>query len=123
MENNEKFEEYVKNAIEKIPDHYTEKMQHVAILVDEEPSQEQRVSLGLRHCDQLFGLYEGVPLTKRGGMLLQIPPDRITIFKHPMLELFPDEKELERQIYETLWHEVAHFFGLNHEQIHKAKKK
>ena len=58
-------------------------------MVDEFPSNQQRARLGLRHCDALFGLYEGVPLTKRGGAVLSIVPDKITLFKHPMLELFP----------------------------------
>jgi len=116
------FEKYVEDAIDHIPTHYTEKMKHVAIIVDDEPSLEQRTKLGLRSCDALFGLYEGVPLTKRGGNLLQIPPDVITIFRHPMIELFPETESLKKQIYQTLWHETAHFFGLNHAQIHKAKK-
>ncbi len=116
------FTQYVQEAIDHIPKHYQEKMKHVAILIDEAPSEAQRKRLGLRSCDALFGLYEGVPLSRRGGNTLQLPPDIITIFKHPMLELFTDTATLKKQIYETLWHEVAHFFGLNHDQIHAAKK-
>jgi predicted Zn-dependent protease with MMP-like domain len=118
----EEFDKLVSDAIDHIPEQYREKMSHVAILVGEEPSTEQRTSLGMRKCDALFGLYEGVPLPKRGGNTLQIPPDRITIFKHPMMELFPAKADLKKQIYQTLWHEVAHFFGLDHSQIHKASK-
>ena len=55
--------------------------------------------------------------------MLQIPPDIITIFKHPMTELFPEPEALKKQIYKTLWHETAHFFGLDHAQIHKAQNK
>jgi len=117
------FENLVSDAIDHIPAQYQDKMKHVAIIVDDEPSPEQRARLGLRSCDALFGLYEGVPLTKRGGNLLQIPPDIITIFKHPMIDIFTDEKSLKTQIYKTLWHEVAHFFGLNHTQIHLAQNK
>ena len=116
------FEELVSEAIDRIPQKYQQKMQHVAILVSEEPTIEQRQKLGLRHCDALFGLYEGVPLPKRGGGMLQIPPDVITIFKHPMMDMFTSIEALRKQINETLWHEVAHFFGLNHAQIHAAKK-
>jgi predicted Zn-dependent protease with MMP-like domain len=116
----DEFQNYVSEAIDHIPELYKDKMKHVAILVEDEPTPEQRKALGLRSCDALFGLYEGVPLTKRGGNILTIPPDRITIFKHPMLELYPAATELKKQIYRTLWHEVAHFFGLNHQQIHKA---
>ena len=117
----EKFESYVVDAIDHIPDLYQDKMKSVAIIVTDEPTIEQRKSLGLRHCDALFGLYEGIPLTKRNGSTLSVPPDKITIFKHPMIELFPDYNSLKKQIYQTLWHEVAHFFGLDHSQIHAAK--
>lgn len=117
------FEKYVTDAIDHIPKQYVDKMQHVAIIVEDEPTDAQRTKLGLRSCDALFGLYEGVPLTKRGGNTLQIPPDIITIFRHPMTEIFPEPETLKKQIYETLWHETAHFFGLNHDNIHKAKRK
>ncbi len=119
----EKFKGFVKDAIDHIPDMYQEKMKTIAITVDDEPSTKQREKIGLRPCDALFGLYEGVPLTQRGGYTHSIPPDVITIFKHPMIELFPGEKELKKQIYKTLWHEVAHYFGLNHSQIHDATTK
>lgn len=118
---NDFFEKYVSDAIDHIPKQYTDKMKHVAIVIEDEPSLEQRKKLGLRSCDALFGLYEGVPLPRRGGNLLQIPPDVITIFKHPMIDIFTKSDSLKKQIYQTLWHETAHFFGLNHDQIHKAK--
>lgn len=119
----ELFEKYVADGIDHIPGQYVEKMKHVAIIVEDEPTFEQRAKLGLRSCDALFGLYEGIPLTKRGGNTLQIPPDVITIFRHPMIDLYTDPEALKKQIYETLWHETAHFFGLNHDHIHNAKKK
>lgn len=118
----DKFEELVSEAIDRIPEKYQEKMKHVAILVADEPTIEQKRALGLRHCDALFGLYEGIPLPKRGGSTLQVPPDIITIFKHPMVDIFTELNGLKKQINETVWHEVAHFFGLNHAQIHAAKK-
>ncbi len=117
----ENFENYVSDALDHIPNVYTDRMQSVAVLVDDYPSQEQRAKLGLRKCDALFGLYEGVPLTNRNGSVISKEPDKITIFKYPMIEMFPKQNDLKKQIYETLWHEVAHYFGLNHQQIHKAK--
>lgn len=116
------FEKLVSEAIDNIPKQYQEKMKSVAIIVADEPSHEQRTKLGLRPCDALYGLYEGVPLTKRGGATLSIQPDVITIFKYPMLHIHTTEDRLKKQIYDTVWHEVAHYFGLDHEQIHAAKK-
>lgn len=119
----EKFEVLLKDAIDHIPQKYQSKMKSVAIVVEDEPTQEQRDKLGLRRCDALYGLYEGVPLPRRGGATLSIQPDVITIFRYPMIHFFRDEESLREQIYKTLWHEVAHYFGLNHAQIHKASKK
>ncbi len=117
----EKFEEFVADAIDHIPDMYQDKMKSIAIVVEDRPTQHQREKLGLKCCEQLYGLYEGVPLTKRGGTTLQIQPDVITIFKYPMLHTFRTEDALKKQIYKTLWHEVAHYFGLDHDQIHAAE--
>ena len=89
------FEKYVADAIDHIPKHYTEKMKHVAIVIEDEPSLEQRKKLGLRSCDALFGLYEGVPLPRRGGNTLQIPPDIITIFNHIFSKLGINSQEIK----------------------------
>ena len=115
------FEEIVANAIDHIPSPYQEKLGEINFIVEDEPTPEQRAKLGLRSCDALFGLYEGVPLTNRNGMVYAKVPDVITVFMHPMVELFPSAALLKKQIYETVWHEVAHFYGLNHDRIHKIK--
>ena len=119
----EQFEHTVTKAIDNIPEPYGEKLGEINFVIEDEPSPEKRQKLGLRKCDALFGLYEGIPLTKRGGQVFSKVPDIITIFKHPMIEMFPDQKKLEAQIYETVWHEVAHFYGLNHQRIHALKRK
>lgn len=117
------FEDLVSEAIDNIPAEYQEKIQNVLFKAEDEPSQAQRKRLGLRRCDALYGLYEGVPLTGRNGSVPSIVPDVITIFKHPMIDMHRSETDLKVQIYETVWHEVAHYFGLNHHAIHTAKKK
>lgn len=118
----EDFEKNVSEAIDNIPSPFDEKIKEINFVVDEEPSEEQRVRLGLRKCDALFGLYEGVPLPKRNGAVFSKVPDVITIFRRPMIDIYTDEKALKKQIYETIWHEVAHFYGLGHDRIHKIKK-
>jgi predicted Zn-dependent protease with MMP-like domain len=120
--NDKQFEELVENAINNIPDIYADKLNDVVFKIEDQPTTEQRTKLGLRKCDALFGLYEGIPLTSRNGVKFSKVPDVITIFKHPMVDIFADEQSLQKQVYETVWHEVAHFFGLDHKQINKAKK-
>jgi predicted Zn-dependent protease with MMP-like domain len=117
------FENLVSEAIDNIPNQYQSKLKNVVFKVEPEPTLEQRKKLGLRDCDALFGLYEGVPRTKRNGAVHSIVPDVITIFMHPMVDIYKDESSLKKQIFETIWHEVAHYFGLDHAQIHKAKNK
>jgi predicted Zn-dependent protease with MMP-like domain len=117
------FSRYVSEAIDAIPDQYQESVASIRFKVEREPSTQQRKELGMRHCDALFGLYEGVPLPNRGGQVRSILPDTITVFMHPMVDLFPDEKALKTQIRKTVWHEVAHHFGLDHDRIHALENK
>lgn len=115
------FESFVSQAIDNIPKIYQDKLDNVRFNIEEEPSAEQRRELGMRPCDALYGLYQGVPLPLRGGVKHSIVPDVITIFMHPMIKQFRDSETLKKQIYKTVWHEVAHYFGLGHDRIHRAE--
>ena len=117
------FEKLVSEAIDNIPEPYQSKIDGINFRVETAPTPEQRKKLGLRPCDALFGLYEGVPLPARGGAVHSIVPDIITIFTNPMTEMYTDDKSLRQQIFKTVWHEVAHYFGLNHHDIHKIESK
>ncbi len=117
----DEFETFVREAIDNIPAIYKDKLDNVAFKTEPMPSDEQRVSLGLRPCDALYGLYEGVPLPKRGGSNHSIVPDVITIFMIPMIHIHKDPIALKKQIYKTVWHEVAHYFGLGHDRIHAVE--
>jgi predicted Zn-dependent protease with MMP-like domain len=117
----ESFDVFIADAIDNIPTQYQEKIKDVLFRVEDEPTGEQRKKLGLRSCDALFGLYEGVPLTNRNGAVHSKVPDVITIFRYPMMKYYPEDNMLKKQIFETVWHEVAHYFGLNHRDIHLAK--
>ncbi len=115
----EEFEKLAGKALDSLPEKYTSKLDNVVIVVADEPTPEQREKLKLR-CDQtLFGLYEGVPKTARGNYYSMVLPDKITIFKLPIVRASHDASSLYEQIRHTLWHEIAHHFGLKHEQIHK----
>ena len=118
----DRFHELVGQAFERLPEVRREAVKNVAIVVEDEPSPEQREELKL-HCNQtLLGLYQGVPLAKRQGRTDFLPPDVITLFKSPILASVSSEAELAQEIYHTLWHEVAHYFGLNHDDIHRREK-
>ena len=117
------FAKLIGEALDQLPEKYTSKLTNVVITYEDEPSVEQRKRLKL-HCNQsLFGLYEGVPLTGRGSGFSGQLPDKITLFKLPLLFNSTDEDNFKKQIKHTLWHEIAHYFGLDHERIHELENK
>lgn len=116
------FEELVSKALDALPKIYLENLNNVAIVTADEPSAEQHQELKLRCNETLFGLYQGIPLTKRGNNYSGVLPDKITIFKLPILAASHTLEEVAEQVRHTVWHEVAHFYGLDHDQIHKLEK-
>jgi predicted Zn-dependent protease with MMP-like domain len=114
----EEFEKLIGEAMDSLPEKYVKGLNNVLVTYEDEPSSEQRVELKL-HCNQtLFGLYQGVPRTQRGNGYNMVLPDKITIFKNPILHFSHDLAALKEQIRHTLWHEIAHHYGLDHERIH-----
>jgi len=118
----EEFDKLLGEAIEAIPKPYSKHLQNVAFLLEDEPTPDQRQKLNLYPNETLFGLYEGVPLPRRGGML-KVLPDKITPFKHPLLAASPNMTALRHNIGHTLWHEVAHYYGLDHDRIHELDRR
>lgn len=114
----EKFQEFINQAVERTPPAYKQRLQNVAFILEDEPSAEQRVKMQLSDRQSLLGLYEGVPLPARGGTT-KLLPDKITIFKNPLLAISGSEDELKENIRHTIWHEIAHYFGLDHSRIYK----
>lgn len=113
----EEFQQLINEALDSLPKERMQHVQNVAFLFDDEPTPEQRVKLALRHDQTLLGLYEGVPLAQRNGAQTTLP-DKITLFKLPLCASSETAEELKEQIRHTMWHELAHYFGLDHEQIH-----
>jgi predicted Zn-dependent protease with MMP-like domain len=118
----EQFKEYLAEAIDRIPKPYSDRLQNVAFILEDDPTPQQRQQLNLYPNETLFGLYEGVPLPHRGGMM-KLLPDKITIFKNPLEAASATQRDLMYNIGHTVWHEVAHYFGLDHQKIHELDKK
>lgn len=117
----EQFAALIEESMDELPKEHMQAVENVAIVYADEPTAEQREQLRLSCHETLFGLYEGVPLTQRQG-LTHFGPDKITIFKHPIQEYAVSRAELKAQVKHTLWHEIAHYFGLDHEQIHRLEQ-
>jgi len=115
------FANLIDRAFDTLPKAHRKAVRNVAIVYADDPTPEQREQLHLACNETLYGLYEGVPLSKRQGVTNQYPPDKITIFKGPLQRDAMDLHDLQVKIHHTLWHEVAHYFGLDHAQIHKLE--
>jgi predicted Zn-dependent protease with MMP-like domain len=101
-----RFEDHVRAALDSLPERIAAALKNVAIVVEDEN----------RDDPDIFGLYEGVPLPERGDMAGHLP-DKITIYRLPLEDEFPDPRELEQEIRVTVLHELGHYFGLDEDRI------
>ena len=110
------FERLVARALAGIPDPFREALAEVAIVIDDEPTPEQRRDNGLADDEMLYGLYEGVPRTEYGADWAAIP-NRITLFRLPLEEDFPDPRDLSEEVRLTVIHELAHHLGIDDDRL------
>ena len=119
----EDFDKLITRAMDELPQEYIRGLENVAIVMADTPTEEQKIKMELRENTILLGLYEGIPLTQRGNSYTFVLPDKITLFKHSILRVVNSEEALFEQIKRTLWHEIAHYYGLNHERMHHLQIK
>ena len=100
------FDDHVRAALDELPPHIATALQNVAVVVEDENPDDP----------DLLGLYHGVPLPERGDMAGALP-DKISIYRLPLEESFPDPDELRDEIRITVLHELAHYFGLDESRI------
>lgn len=117
----ERFEELVQEALDSIPDALWDAVDNLAVTVEDWPSRAQLDRMGLGPGRTLLGLYEGVPLTGRSHHYGLVAPDKITIFRGPILRICPpgDEDAIRAQVRRTVLHEVAHHFGIDDDRLHE----
>jgi predicted Zn-dependent protease with MMP-like domain len=110
------FNRLVEDGLALIPEEIRVLISNVQIVVEEEPSEELLEELDVPPDETLFGLYQGVPLTERSTAYSALP-DRIIIFRRPLLEEFDDPLDIRREVARTVIHEVAHHFGISDERL------
>jgi len=119
----EDFDQLVERAFRRIPSSFRRQMRNVVVVVEDEPSARQLAAGRVPRGHTLLGLYEGRPLPLRSvsdGFNL---PDKITIFQGPIERAAGSPAELERVVYDTLWHEVAHYFGMDERRVRAAERR
>jgi predicted Zn-dependent protease with MMP-like domain len=119
----DKFNDLITRAMNELPQEYIKGLENVAIVIADNPTPDQKSKMHLDNKHLLLGLYEGIPLTQRGISYNFVLPDKITLFKDQIMAVASSEAELFEQIKRTLWHEIAHYYGLDHTEIDQLQKK
>jgi len=118
----EQFEWLVARAVEDLPEEFASRLDNIDVVVEDWPSAEQLTKTHRRHGQTLLGLYQGVPLTRRGRHYGMVPPDKITIFRKPIENKCRYESEIIAEIQRVVKHEIAHHFGISDARLQQIEK-
>lgn len=121
----EDFEKLVEEGFERLPEWVRTKIKNVALLVEDEPSEEDRRLQGLEDDETLLGLYKGIPLSERGAHYGEgiVMPDTITLYRLPILEAAEEDSlDVRDVIADTIWHEFAHHFGIDEDGVREREE-
>ncbi|MDH4271534.1 MAG: metallopeptidase family protein [Candidatus Aminicenantes bacterium] len=113
-----RFETLVEEAINSLPRSFRERIENVAVMVEERPPRRRSSRASSR---TLLGLYHGVPLKDRGSYYGNIPPDVIVIYQEPIERLSASEEEIRERVREVVLHEVGHYFGLSEKELREIE--
>ena len=119
----DEFEKIVKEGIQAIPEKFLRRLENVAIVIEDEPTPAQKKKLNIHRGWTLYGLYEGVPQAARGSNYTGVLPDKITIFQKPIEDEALNEKDVKEIVRDTVWHEIAHHFGMDESRVRQAETK
>lgn len=112
------FAQLVQEGVDRIPEPFRHKIDNVAFIIEDEPSEQQKQEMHIDRQHMLLGLYQGISQIRRGDMYNGALPDKITIFKNPILQVAGGDPDLVRQqVYDTVWHELGHHFGLSEKEV------
>jgi predicted Zn-dependent protease with MMP-like domain len=116
----EEFHEMMEEAIETIPEAFKDKIENLAFIVEPYPSEDDMDRLELSDQYSLLGLYSGIPYTGRSTWYTGVTPDRIILFQNNIQMRCDTMAELKEMIRQTVVHEVAHYFGMNEDEVRAA---
>lgn len=104
------FEDWVDEAIAGIPAELLEQIDNCVLVIEDRPSAEE---------GDLLGYYDGIPLSERDSQYGMVGPDRIVLFREPIVDRCETRDEVVEEIRITVWHEVAHYFGIDDDRLHE----
>jgi predicted Zn-dependent protease with MMP-like domain len=111
-----RFEDLVERVLASIPMPFAAALQEVAVVIEDEPTPDQLEENGLGEDETLYGLYEGVPRTEWGADWAAVP-NKISLFRLPLEEDFPDPDDLADEVEITIVHELAHHLGIDDDRL------
>ena len=115
------FEGLVERALTRVPRRFRQKLENVAVVVEDWADEATLEEMGIEPPDTLYGLYRGVDLTHRDSSYANVLPDTVTIYQGPIEEDCEDEAEMQDVIRDTVVHEIGHYFGLDDETMHRIE--
>jgi len=115
------FEKNVVSALKRIPKSLQKKMENIDVVVEDRASQDLLSEMGLQSPFELLGLYQGVPIDRRGFHYGNVLPDKITLFQIPIESICKTREEVEEKVKEVVIHEVGHYFGLNDKKLRELE--
>lgn len=118
----QEFDGLITRAMDELPQGYIKNLENVAIILEDSPTEDQRVKMKLDNNHLLLGLFEGVPKTLQGSGWSGMLPSKITLFKDSLLAISTNEEQLFERVKRTLWHEIAHYYGLSHDDMDKRQQ-
>jgi len=118
----ESFERLVAQAVDDLPEEFLERLENIDIVVEDYPTPDQLLQLGLERGETLLGLYEGVPQTERGGHYGLVPPDKITVFQRSIEAKCRYGGNISTEVQRVVKHEIAHHFGISDARLHQLEK-
>ena len=113
----DEFEIFVDEALADLPAYFRNQIDNLAIVVEEWPDRGTLQLTGVRHPEELLGLYHGIPLTKRTSGYMLVAPDKISIYRQPILLHCRTIEEVRAMVQHTVRHEVAHYFGIDDDRL------
>jgi len=116
----QEFRQLVALAVASLPSRVMKHLSNVDIVVKARPTSDELAMAGTDPGETLFGLYAGIPLTKRSSSYGMVLPDKITLYQQPIEEGCRTREEVQAQIRKTLLHEIGHHFGLSEKELEQA---
>jgi predicted Zn-dependent protease with MMP-like domain len=115
------FEEVVVSALKRIPKSLKKKMENIDVVVEDRALRGLLSEMGLQSPFELLGIYQGVPIDRRGFYYGNVLPDKITLFQIPVESMCQTKEEVEEKVKEVVIHEVGHYFGLDDERLRELE--